>query len=311
MPKLEAFNNHRLSKDGRYGQWMDALCSIKTIEPGWHIEHGVVHAGLPLEPDQKTQLEKTLHQWIPWRKGPWCLGGVSIDSEWRCDWKWARVCMAVDLENKHILDVGAGNGYFGWQMLDAGAKAITACDPTALFVMQHTLVSRFAGDARNQLWGCRLEDLPHDLGPMDVAFSMGVLSHRRYLEGHHMAHLGLLYRKLIPNGELVLETLVVPEAAAELTNRGDLVLIPKDRYARMRNVYALPTKETLLRWLAMAGFDELEFIGQETTATEEQRATDWAPYQSLADGLSEQDPNLTIEGYPRPTRAIVVGKKSA
>lgn len=307
MVSLASFNEARLKKDGRYQDWTRLLQSLPTLAPQWQVVDGVVHVGeVSADPDPITSILEAL---IPWRKGPWCVAGVPVDSEWRSDWKWNRIHKHVDLSHRRVLDVGAGNGYFGWRMLEAGARSVTACDPTALFVMQHQLISQLAGEARHTMRACRLEELPLTLDDFDVVFSMGVLSHRRYFEAHHMAHLGLLYRKLFRGGDLVLETLVVPKEATEQQPNGDRVLIPDDRYARMKNVYALPSMDTLACWLTRAGFAEIKCLDLTPTTQEEQRATPWMPYQSLVDGLSAKDPTQTIEGYPAPTRAMVIAKR--
>lgn len=307
MPNLEHFNQSQLKKDGRYSAWSAALAALPGFESMWQVDGGVVRVGAPTH--QTESLIALLRWLMPWRKGPWSMAGVEIDSEWRCDLKWDRIKEHIHLNDRRVLDVGAGNGYFGWRMLDAGARSVLGCDPTALFVMQHQLISTLAGDDRHALWACRLEDLPHTLLYFDVAFSMGVLSHRRYAESHHMAHLGLLYRTLIPEGQLVLETLVVPESATQRMPNGDRVLVPNERYARMRNVYALPSEETLLHWLEQIGFEDVRVVDVSVTMAEEQRATDWMPYQSLQDGLSAEDPSKTIEGYPRPMRAMVIARR--
>lgn len=309
MPSLARFNEARLKTDGRYKDWLQLLETLPPVDPHWQVVDGVVHVGQPTQ--DLEQLSNILEALIPWRKGPWSVAGVAIDSEWRSDWKWDRMPPCLDLVGRRVLDVGAGNGYFGWRMLDAGAASVTACDPTALFVMQHQLLARLAGEPRHAMWACRLEELPLTLEGFDVVFSMGVLSHRRYIEAHHIAHLGLLYRRLLPGGDLVLETLVVPQEATERQANGDRVLIPKARYARMKNVYALPSIETLVRWLERIGFAEIECVDLTPTSQKEQRATPWMPYQSLVDGLSIEDPTQTIEGYPPPTRAMVMAKRPA
>ena len=58
---------------------------------------------------------------MPWRKGPFSLYGVNIDTEWRSDWKWDRVLPHLsDLTGRTILDVGCGSGYHMWRMIGAG-----------------------------------------------------------------------------------------------------------------------------------------------------------------------------------------------
>ena len=45
---------------------------------------------------------------------------IDIDTEWRSDLKWNRIAGAVDFSRKTVLDVGCGNGYYGWRMLHSG-----------------------------------------------------------------------------------------------------------------------------------------------------------------------------------------------
>jgi len=124
---------------------------------------------------------------------------------------------------------------------------------------------------------------------------MGVLYHRR----KPLEHLRELLETLRPGGELVLETLVLPGKEAT-------VLEPENRYARMRNVWHLPTTTALSNWIADAGFTDARLVDVSTTSTEEQRTTDWMPFESLAEALDPNDPKLTVEGLPAPTRAIFV-----
>ncbi|MEW8068099.1 MAG: DUF1698 domain-containing protein, partial [Candidatus Thiodiazotropha endolucinida] len=45
------------------------------------------------------------------------------------------------------------------------------------------------------------------------------------------------------------------------------------------------------------------------TTIEEQRATEWMRFESLADYLDPADRSLTIEGYPAPRRAVFVARQ--
>jgi tRNA (mo5U34)-methyltransferase len=127
---------------------------------------------------------------------------------------------------------------------------------------------------------------------------MGVLYHRR----SPLDHLLELKDTLRPGGELVLETLVVdgPEGYS---------LMPEDRYGQMRNVWFLPTCDTLLRWLDRTGFRDARLVDLSVTTTHEQRKTDWMRFQSLADFLHPDDPEKTVEGYPGPKRATIIARK--
>jgi len=109
---------------------------------------------------------------------------------------------------------------------------------------------------------------------------------------------------LRPGGELVLETLVID---------GDehTVLLPEGRYARMRNVWFIPSVPAMLRWLQRCGFREPRVVDVTRTCTDEQRATEWMQFESLQDCLQKEDPALTVEGYPAPTRAIFIATRPA
>jgi len=285
-----------LTRHGDFVRWSRALDALPATTTGWSIEHGWLRAGAG-QPDVAA-LTETLKVLSPWRKGPVCLDGVKVDTEWRSDWKWDRIAPHVDLDGARVLDVGAGNGYFGWRMLDAGAEFVLGCDPTQLFVLQHAMIRHFAGAAANHLLALRLEQMPPGLGDFDAVFSMGVLYHRR----DPASHLAELAARLRPDGLLVLETLVVP-------GDGEEVLVPAGRYAGMRNVHALPSLPSLVAWLEQAGFASPRCLDVSVTTTEEQRTTDWMPFHSLADVLDRTCPDRTIEGLPRPRRAALIARR--
>jgi tRNA (mo5U34)-methyltransferase len=72
----------------------------------------------------------------------------------------------------------------------------------------------------------------------------------------------------------------------------------------MRNVWFIPSPATLEGWLHRAGFRDARLIDCTVTGVEEQHATDWMRFESLADFLDPTDPTRTIEGHPAPCRAI-------
>ena len=116
----------------------------------------------------------------PWRKGPFELFGVHIDTEWRSDWKWDRLVHAIDdLAGHRVLDVGCGSGYHCWRMLGAGAAEVIGIDPTPLFVVQYWALQKYL--QRDEVWvlPAGIEQLPPKLRAFDTVFSMGVLYHRR------------------------------------------------------------------------------------------------------------------------------------
>jgi len=288
-----AAHEQQLCRHGDHDRWQQALKLLPSVTPGWDIRAGWLHAGAAAADPEA--LRATLQAFIPWRKGPLVLGGVPIETEWRSDFKWERVAAHIDLVGVRVLDVGAGNGYFGWRMLEQGAAMVLGCDPTPLFVMQHTVIRHFAGAAEHELMALRLEDLPPALGDFDAVFSMGVLYHRR----DPARHLAELRERLRPGGRLVLETLILPDEGPE-------VLEPADRYAGMRNVHALPSLSSLLAWLEQAGFSDGCCVDVSVTSAAEQHSTEWMPFHSLVDALDAGDDRLTVEGLPRPHRAMLL-----
>ena len=247
---------------------------------------------------QRATLEQALKGLMPWRKGPFELFGVHVDTEWHSDWKWARVAPHLDLAGKRVLDVGCGNGYYQWRMLGAGADCVLGVDPNWLFFCQFLAMKNYLPELPTWHLPLALEELPEKLEGFDTVFSMGVLYHRRSPIDHLLA----LKDCLLRGGELVLETLVVDGDAST-------VLVPEDRYAQMRNVWFLPSVPALELWLRRAGFVDVRCVDVSVTTTAEQRSTEWMKYQSLPEFLDPQNHGRTVEGLPAPKRAVLLARK--
>lgn len=283
---------------GDLERWQGALDALPDLKPT-EVELGErFRLDAPCTDATRAQLRQALLGLSPWRKGPFDLFGVHIDTEWRSDWKWARVAPHLDLHGKRVLDVGCGNGYYQWRMLGAGADSVIGIDPNWLFFCQFQAIQRYLPDLPAWHLPFALEDLPERLEGFDTVFSMGVLYHRR----SPIEHLLALKDCLVRGGELVLETLVI---AGDEQN----VLVPEDRYAQMRNVWFLPSVPALERWLRRAGFTDVRCVDVSITRVEEQRSTEWMRFQSLPDFLDPHDHSRTIEGLPAPMRAVVLARK--
>jgi len=281
---------------GDLPRWRAALERLPSVATGAILDRATPELGAgAADPDAVRAALMELH---PWRKGPLRLGGVTIDTEWRADRKWARVAPHVDLAGARVLDIGCGNGYYGLRMLGAGAKLVVGVDPTVLFVMQWLACRHFGGDLPSFVLPMALEELPGEPAGFDSVFSMGVLYHRR----DHLQHLRCLKSLLRPGGSLVLETLVLPH------DQREEVLLPQARYARMRNVWAVPGTTRLEEWLAQAGFRQIELLDATPTGTGEQRSTPWMRFESLEQALDPDNRARTVEGHPAPIRAILVAK---
>ena len=286
------------SQHGRLPQWRKILNNLPNVTPSQiNLKDGVI-VGQPddLMPEAYAQMESLLRQLHPWRKGPFHLFGLHIDTEWRSDWKWDRLKEKITpLDGRLVLDVGCGNGYHCWRMAGSGAKLIIGLDPYLLYVVQYQAVRHFIGEAvPAYVLPLGIEALPQNLAAFDTVFSMGVLYHRR----SPLDHLLTLREALRPGGELVLETLVVEGELGQ-------VLVPEGRYAQMGNVWFIPSAPTLLSWLRKCGFQQEKLLDVTPTTVQEQRATDWMTFKSLPDFLDPENPNRTVEGHPVPRRAIV------
>lgn len=285
---------------GRQAEWQTVLDNLPDIAVS-SVDFGerVVRIGQSTDssPEQLQPLMTALKALIPWRKGPYELFGIPIDTEWRSDLKWDRVYPHLSpLEGRLVLDVGCGSGYHLWRMYAAGAQAVIGIDPTLLFLTQFQLIKHYAGQHPVWMLPLKSEDLP-DLRQkgFDTTFSMGVLYHRR----DPLGHLQELRRALRAGGELVLETLVIE-------GNEQTVLMPHDRYAKMRNVWFIPSVPMLSLWLKRLGFTNIRLVDRNQTSTEEQRCTVWSKGESLSDFLHPQDGSRTIEGYPAPVRATLI-----
>lgn len=283
---------------GDFPRWAAALDRLPDVEHKADLGCAAPRLGGTGDDATRESLANTLMELHPWRKGPLEIGGVAIDTEWRSDFKWARIAPHVDLSGHRVLDIGCGNGYFGWRMLGRGADLVIGVDPTWVFVMQWLACRHFAGDLPNFVLPCGVEDLPDAPVAFDTVCSMGVLYHRR--DPHR--HLRRLRGLLRAGGSLVLETLVLPDSAA------DEVLVPEGRYARMRNVWGIPGTRRLLEWVGEAGFTGAELVDVTTTTGEEQRSTPWMHFESLDKTLDAANPGLTVEGHPAPRRAVVIAR---
>lgn len=289
-------------RHGRLQGWLSTVDQLPNIKAQHiNLSSSAIEIGSTEEVDEETKkhIKTQLQDLIPWRKGPYSIFGTYIDTEWRSDWKWDRLVPHITpLKDRWVLDVGCGSGYHCWRMLGEKAEQVVGIDPTLLFNVQFEAVKRFTHNTPVDMLPLPLEALPENLCLFDTVFSMGVLYHRR----SPIEHLLQLRDALTPGGELILETLTVdgPDGYS---------LVPDDRYAKMRNVWFLPTLGTLEQWMKRCQFENIRVVDTNTTSIEEQRTTPWMPTESLIDTLSAKNRQFTVEGLPRPTRSIIIANR--
>jgi tRNA (mo5U34)-methyltransferase len=289
------------TRHGDFARWLAALRDLPDVRPTSvdlreRVRIGEAAQVTAVERDNLRAALMGLH---PWRKGPLELFGLLVDTEWRSDWKWERIAPHLEsLEGRTVLDVGCGNGYHCWRMAGAGAAFVLGVDPHLLYTLQYWAVRHFVREPAVHVLPLALEDLPEGLQAFDTVFSMGVLYHRR----SPFDHLLSLRSCLRPGGELVLETLVID-------GEEGMALVPPDRYARMPNVWFLPTCNTLAAWLGKSGYIDVRLVDLTVTTTDEQRSSAWMTFESLPEALDPEDSTRTVEGHPAPKRAVFVVRK--
>ena len=301
IAKLKELTENKLYNpvQGDYPRWLQAyknLVEIEQIKVDL-TENAITCASKHCSQAQKQQIELSLQQLIPWRKGPFNLFDIYIDAEWQSYMKWNRIAENLPiLTDRRVLDVGCGNGYYLMKMAASKPRLLLGIEPGILQLMQFWAVEKYA-KSQAYVLPLIMHDLPQKMEFFDVVFSMGVLYHRK----SPLQHIRELAECLKAKGKLILETLVID---------GDekTCLIPQNRYAQMRNVWFLPSIKMLSIMLQRNGFKNIQVIDVTTTTTQEQRTTAWMPFHSLKNFLNKEQ-TKTIEGYDLPKRATLIAEK--
>ncbi|WP_120943825.1 MULTISPECIES: tRNA 5-methoxyuridine(34)/uridine 5-oxyacetic acid(34) synthase CmoB [Helicobacter] len=232
----------------------------------------------------------------PWRKGPFMLEGrdrgFKIQSEWRSDFKWELLKDCLELRGKHVADVGCNNGYHLFCMAKQACASLTGFDPSALYKAQFAYLNALLGlDILYESLG--VEDLRAYPRRFDVIFCLGVLYHRK---DPHSA-LKALHMGLNKQGVLVLDTLIYESPL-------EVALCPRT-YAKMRNVYFIPSPSALQNWALKAGFSACDLFARCPTTTQEQHKSAWIEGLSLEHFLDSSG-SKTLEGYDPPVRGYFI-----
>ena len=299
---------HRLTQaavagqDAKVAAFQKLLKQLPEVEPTRiALDRDCVTIGRAsdLSDAQRSDLETVLKGLKPWRKGPFELFGIRIDSEWDSSMKWRRVAPHLaPLTGRRILDVGSSNGYYLYRMADAQPRLILGIEPYRLYHFQFLALQHFIDPPGLYNLPLKIEALPAMPQWFDTIFCMGILYHRR----SPLDTLSQLGGLLAAGGQLVLETLII-------RGGGSQALFSRQRYACMRNVYFIPTVACLENWLARCGFLDIRCVDITATTFREQRKTQWVDSDSLDRFLDPENPGLTVEGHPAPVRAVVVATK--
>ena len=281
--------------------WFLQLQEASKIEkPNLEIDYGdwfSVGKKEDLTSEEFEVIEKTAKKLIPWRKGPFKIFGLEIDSEWQSNIKYNLIRPHFNLKDKVVADIGCNNGYYMFRMLEDKPKRLIGFDPSPLTLHQFEFVNHFVkSDIIYEMLG--VEHLEFYNHKFDFIFMLGVLYHRPDPVGT----LKSLARGLNSKGEILIDTFMID-------GEDEICLTPNKRYSKIPNIYFIPTISALKNWVERAGFENFEVLATTVTTSEEQRKTDWSFDQSLEDFLDPNDNTKTVEGYPAPKRVYVKARK--
>ncbi|MCT7593918.1 tRNA 5-methoxyuridine(34)/uridine 5-oxyacetic acid(34) synthase CmoB [Aliarcobacter butzleri] len=250
-----------------------------------------------LSDEEYEIIVQTAKKLIPWRKGPFKIFDLEIDSEWQSNIKYNLIRPYFNLKDKIVADIGCNNGYYMFRMLEDCPKRLIGFDPSPLTLHQFEFINHFVkSDIVYEMLG--VEHLEFYNHKFDFIFMLGVLYHRPDPVGT----LKSLARGLNSKGEILIDTFMID-------GDDEICLTPNKRYSKIPNIYFIPTIPALKNWLERAGFENIEVLATTVTTSEEQRKTPWSFDESLEDFLDPNDSNKTVEGYPAPKRVYVKARK--
>ena len=251
-----------------------------------------------LSEKEAEQIKLTALLMKPWRKGPFEINALFIDSEWQSQIKYNLLEPHFDIKDKIVGDIGCNNGYYLFRMLSQEPKKLIGFDPSAIYYSQFQFINHYVrSEIVYELLG--VEHVEFYEYKFDTLFCLGVLYHR----SDPVAMLKSLFKGLNKGGELILDTFMID-------GEGEMCLTPKDRYSKIPNIYFVPTVNALKNWCYRAGFETVEVLETMVTESNEQRKTEWIDTQSLEDFLDPNDPTKTVEGYPAPKRVYIKAIKA-
>ncbi|HEY9189615.1 MAG TPA: tRNA 5-methoxyuridine(34)/uridine 5-oxyacetic acid(34) synthase CmoB [Sulfurovum sp.] len=278
--------------------YQEAIRALKTYEDvevklGDRVEVQIKD----LSSQDAQQIKETALLMKPWRKGPFQINDLFIDSEWQSQIKYNLLEPHFDLKDKIVGDIGCNNGYYLFRMLSQKPKKLIGFDPSAIYYSQFQFINHFIqSDIVYELLG--VEHVEFYEHKFDILFCLGVLYHR----SDPVAMLKSLYKGMNKGGELILDTFMIDGEA-------EVCLTPKERYSKIPNIYFVPTVNALKNWCHRAGFESVEVLEIMKTEPHEQRKTAWIDTQSLEDFLDPNDDTKTVEGYPAPKRVYIKAVK--
>ena len=299
---FQAFSkNENFCKHGNLEKWKNILHLLPESNAN-HIDFSGSHIVLgdkaSLGEQDKKKLQDLLLNLNPWRKGPFNICDINVDSEWRSDYKWERLKDFIpNIAGKRVADLGCSNGYYGYKLLGLNPELVVGMDKTALFIFQFLATKHFAKQIQKLLiLPCSVEEFDSKNMDFNLILSMGVLYHVKNIP----CHLDAVKKLIKKNGYLVLETIIS-------SSEKNINIEQGTTYAGMKNIGTIFSKANLINLLNASGFKNIELVNESFTSTNEQRTTRWMQGKSFKDFTLSN--GRTIEGFPPVCRVIFVAQK--
>lgn len=240
---------------------------------------------------QKDEILELAKELKPWRKGPFQINDLFIDTEWKSYIKFNILKPFMnEISGKTVADIGCNNGYYMFKMLEFNPALLVGFDPSIKYRLQFELINALAKTSiKYELLG--VEDLPNYPLKFDVIFCLGVIYHR----SDPIKMLKELKSGLNKNGVVFLDTMYIEDER-------EIALVPNKTYSKIPNIYFIPSISALKNWCERAGFKDFQILSTKKTDENEQRKTEWIDSYSLNNFLDPNNKNLTVEGYEAPKR---------
>ena len=87
---LEISNQAYQVNNGNITKWSKAINAIDALPKG-KVSLKQPYININQDSIDSASLLKALHKLMPWRKGPFMINELSLESEWNGDMKWQRI----------------------------------------------------------------------------------------------------------------------------------------------------------------------------------------------------------------------------
>ena len=106
-PKGLVQDRLHINSHGDMSRWVQAIENLPLAEKtSAAIDSYIAITAPGLLTEDLVRVERALMQMRPWRKGPFSINELHIDSEWRSDMKWDRIKSAIgSLQGQRVLDL--------------------------------------------------------------------------------------------------------------------------------------------------------------------------------------------------------------